>query len=102
MEEGRGRVHTNVGCDNCVGTGFRGRKAIFELMNMNSHIRELAFNLAPLVDLRRAAIAAGMRSLAHDGKIKILNGVTTPNEIAHATQVDNESQREAEAKAASA
>jgi len=99
LDEARGRAHTNVGCDNCVGTGFRGRKAIFELMNMNTHVRELAFNLAPLVELRRAALASGMRPLVYDGKLKILNGVTTPGEIAQATQVDLESQREAEAKA---
>jgi len=39
-------------------------------------------------ELRKAAIASGMRALVEDGKIKILNGVTTPEEIARNTQVD--------------
>src|SRR5205814_98911 len=44
-EEAVGRVHKAVGCDHCVGTGYRGRKAIFEMMIMNTAIRELAFKL---------------------------------------------------------
>lgn len=77
-----------AGCDHCNRTGYRGRKAIFEMMQMNSQIRELAFNLAPVSELRKAAVASGMRSLVEDGRIKILNGVTTPDEIARSTQVD--------------
>jgi type IV pilus assembly protein PilB len=87
-EEGMGKIMVGSGCGNCVNTGYRGRKAIFEMMLMNGEIRELAFNLAPVADLRRAAINNGMRSLVQDGKIKILGGVSTPAEIASATQVD--------------
>lgn len=87
-EEGLGKIMHPVGCDNCVNTGYRGRMAIFEMMVMNSHIRELAFKLAPVSELRNAALASGMRPLVEDGKIKILNGVTTPLEIAKMTQVD--------------
>ena len=54
---------------------------------MNSQIRELAFKLAPISDLRRAALNNGMRPLVGDGKLKILGGVTTPAEIAATTQV---------------
>jgi type IV pilus assembly protein PilB len=76
------------GCDNCGGGGFRGRRAIFEMMQMNSEIRELAFNLAPVSELRRAALSSGMRPLVQDGRLKVLNGVTTPAEIAVVAQVD--------------
>jgi type IV pilus assembly protein PilB len=93
--EAAGRVYRNVGCPACNGTGFRGRKAIFELMAMNSEIRELAFKLAPIGKVRRAAIAAGMRPLVGDGKIKVLRGVTTPAEIATVAQVDLEADRAA-------
>ncbi len=86
-DEARGKVHKNVGCEHCVSTGYRGRMAIFEMMIMNSHIRELAFKLAPLVEIRQAALASGMRPLVADGKIKILNAVTTPAEIASVAQV---------------
>jgi type II secretory ATPase GspE/PulE/Tfp pilus assembly ATPase PilB-like protein len=78
-----------------VNTGYRGRKAIFEMMLMNTQIRELAFNLAPISELRRAALASGMRPLVEDGKIKVLNGVTTADEIARSTQVDQEAAKAA-------
>ena len=88
LEEAVGRVNRPVGCDQCNGTGYRGRLGIYEMMIMNSTIRDLAFKLAPVADLRKAALASGMRPLVLDGKIKILNGVTTPEEIARNTQVD--------------
>lgn len=88
MEEGRNRVHKAVGCPNCNNTGYRGRQAIFEMMGMNSEIRELAFKLAPINHLRRAALSSGMRPLVGDGKIKVLRGVTTPDEVASITQID--------------
>ena len=87
-EQALGKAMGPAGCDHCNRTGYRGRKAIFEMMQMNSQIRELAFNLAPVSELRKAAVASGMRSLVEDGRIKILNGVTTPDEIARSTQVD--------------
>ncbi len=87
-EEARGKVMKPVGCPTCNGVGYRGRQAIFELMVMNSEIRELAFNLAPISQLRHAALANGMRPLVEDGKIKILKGVTTPDEIAKMAQVE--------------
>jgi type IV pilus assembly protein PilB len=87
-EEAVNRVHRAVGCPNCNNTGYRGRKAIFEMMGMNSEIRELAFKLAPISQIRRAALASGMRPLVADGKIKILKAVTTPDEVARSAQVD--------------
>ncbi|MBX3408939.1 MAG: Flp pilus assembly complex ATPase component TadA [Phycisphaeraceae bacterium] len=88
LEEGRGKVLRPVGCDNCNSTGYRGRQAIFEMMMMNNHIRELTFRLAPVSEMRQAAIASGMRTLVQDGKLKILKGTTTMQEIATTTQVD--------------
>ena len=87
-EEAEGRLRKGVGCAACNGTGYKGRKAIFELMVMNSEIRDAAFEMAPVAELRRLALANGMRSLVMDGKIKILNGVTTPEEIARVSQVE--------------
>jgi type II secretory ATPase GspE/PulE/Tfp pilus assembly ATPase PilB-like protein len=69
------------GCSACSGTGYRGRMGIFELMAMDSTIVELAFRRAPVVEIRRAAIAAGMRPLVEDGRIKIATGRTTPDEL---------------------
>jgi len=87
-EQGAGKVMKPVGCSKCVNTGFRGRKAIFEMMLMNARIRDLAFNKATVSSLREAALASGMRPLAEDGKLKVLRGMTTPAEIARVAQVE--------------
>jgi type IV pilus assembly protein PilB len=87
-EEAMGKVMKAVGCPNCKGTGYRGRKAIFEMMIMNSEIRELAFQRAGVSKLRAAAVRGGMRSLLGDGRIKILKGVTTPDEVAKYAQIE--------------
>jgi len=80
------KFYRGRGCNACGGTGYKGRQGIFELMELTSAIRELAFNRAPLNEIRKAARAAGMRSLLEDGRIKILNGVTTPDELVRITQ----------------
>ncbi|MGD9688187.1 MAG: GspE/PulE family protein [Phycisphaerales bacterium] len=87
-EEAEGRVLRGAGCPNCNKTGYRGRKGIYEMMSMTSEIRELAFKQEPLAKIRHAAVANGMRSLVEDGKIKILKGLTTPDEVARSTQVE--------------
>ena len=80
------QISKPVGCSHCSNTGYRGRKGIFELLVLNSEIRELAFNRAPTAELRRAAKATGMRLLLGDGHRKILKGVTSLEEIVRITQ----------------
>ncbi len=75
------------GCEECNHTGYKGRLGIFEMMEMNNTLRELAFNRAPLNEIRRAARATGMRTLLEDGKIKIRSGKTTIDELVRITQV---------------
>ena len=77
-----------VGCPACNGTGYRGRKGIFEMMVMNNEVRELAFKRAPSNVIRKAARASGMKSLLDDGKVKILAGISTPLEISRVTQAE--------------
>jgi type IV pilus assembly protein PilB len=81
-------IYQAVGCPRCANTGYRGRKGIFEMMVVNSQIRELAFNRAPLNQIRAAAVASGMRTLLGDGRLKILEGLTTPDEVSRVTQVE--------------
>jgi len=78
--------YRGAGCRNCNRTGYRERQGIFELMEMDNTLRELAFNRAPLNELRLAARAGGMRTLLHDGRTKIRNGVTTVEELMRITQ----------------
>ena len=72
----------------CQGTGFKGRAGIFEMVELNNEIRELAFAKAPTTELRKAAIASGMKTLAEDGKLKIFKGTTTPQEVARIAQTE--------------
>jgi type IV pilus assembly protein PilB len=81
-------VYRGRGCQRCSGTGYHGRLGIFEMLQMNSEMRELAFNRAPAMQLRKAAVASGMRTLRDDGKLKISKGTTTPDEILRVAQAD--------------
>jgi type IV pilus assembly protein PilB len=76
------------GCDYCTGTGFRGRIGIFEMMQMNNEIRTLAFDRSATNKIRKAALASGMKSLLADGRIKVLNGITTAEEVVKVAQVE--------------
>ncbi|MBL8815804.1 MAG: type II/IV secretion system protein [Planctomyces sp.] len=79
LEEGnwvRGR-----GCNNCQHTGFKGRRAVFELMTMNTTLREMAFNSEPAQNIRRQARLLGMRTLVEDAKDKAFDGMTSLSEV---------------------
>ena len=81
-------IYKPRGCDYCSGIGYRGRLGIFEMMTMSNEIRELAFERAPTNRIRKAALASGMKSLLGDGRIKVLNGVTTAEEVVKVAQVE--------------
>jgi len=86
--EAEGRILKEEGCGKCGGLGFKGRKAIFEMLQMNTELREMAFERAPASELRQAAVRIGMRTLLQDGKVKILKGTTTMAEIARFAQAE--------------
>ncbi len=81
-------VYKGKGCSQCQNTGYKGRIAIFEMIELNNEIRELAFSKAPTTELRKACKAAGMRTLMDDGKLKVLKGTTTPAEVIRITKVE--------------
>jgi type IV pilus assembly protein PilB len=58
------------------------------MLEMNNELRELAFQRAPAGELRRAAIASGMKTLLQDGRIKVFKGISTPQEVAKVTQAE--------------
>src|SRR5262249_49798310 len=64
------------GCAHCNHTGYRGRLGIFELMKMNSAIREMTFKREPTQTIRRQSRLLGMRTLLEDGINKALKGIT--------------------------
>jgi type IV pilus assembly protein PilB len=69
------------GCNHCNHTGYRGRLAIFELLRMNSAVREMTFNREAAQTIRRQARLHGMRTLLEDGVNKALKGITTLDEV---------------------
>ncbi|RIK67747.1 MAG: pilus assembly protein PilB [Planctomycetota bacterium] len=79
-------IYRPGGCSACNNTGYRGRRGIFEMLIMNSELRELAFNRASVTQVRRAAKATGMRTLLEDGQRKILAGATSIEEILRIAQ----------------
>ena len=81
-------IYKGTGCSQCQDTGFKGRLGIFEMVELNNEIRELAFAKAPTTELRKAARASGMRTLMEDGKIKIFKGITTPEEVCKISQTE--------------
>jgi type IV pilus assembly protein PilB len=81
-------IYKGTGCKRCNNTGYRGRLGIFEMVLMNTELRDLAFKQAAAVELRAAARAAGMRTLLEDGKLKILHGTTTPEDLLRVTQAE--------------
>lgn len=75
------------GCTSCGHSGFRGRRAIFELMLMSSAVRELTFNEAPATEIRRVAVSEGMSTLYVDGIRKACQGLTTIEEVARVAKI---------------
>jgi len=80
------KIMRGRGCKACHNTGYRGRIGLFEMMEMNTRLREMAFNRVATNKLRQAARAGGMRTLVEDGRRKILEGITTPEEVIRITQ----------------
>jgi type IV pilus assembly protein PilB len=69
------------GCNHCQKTGYKGRLGIFELMMINSKIREMIFADSSSTQLRDAAISQGMMTLYSDGLDKVMRGITTFEEV---------------------
>jgi len=70
-----------VGCAKCHNMGYKGRLGIFEVMVMNTELREMAFKHRPLNEIRQSARLLGMRTLIEDGIIKCMQGTTTLDEV---------------------
>jgi general secretion pathway protein E len=76
------------GCPQCKRTGYRGRTGIHELLVVDDEIRALVMKSADAAAIRRAATARGMTTLREDGADKVLQGITTVEEVLRVTQED--------------
>ena len=79
-------IYEAVGCDECRGTGYRGRSGIFEILPITDEIRPLIVANATASSIKQAALANGMKTLRQDGWEKVLSGVTTVDEILRVTE----------------
>jgi type IV pilus assembly protein PilB len=80
--------YEGVGCIECAGTGFRGRTAISELLDMSDRIRELILVKRPTSEIRRASKEEGLTSLREAAVTKAKAGVTTLKEINKVTFIE--------------
>jgi len=76
-----GTVFEPVGCPACQHLGYRGRTGIYELLMINDQVRRLSLEKADAGQIRNAAMEAGMVTLRSDGARKVVQGMTTPEEV---------------------
>jgi len=77
------------GCSHCLGTGYWGRTGIFEILVVDDDIRSLVVKRAGSNTIKQLAVEKkGMKTLRMDGAQKVLEGVTTPQEVLRVTQLD--------------
>ena len=82
------RFYEGAGCVECGGTGFKGRTAICELLNLSDRIREMILDRRPASEVKKAAHEDGMRFLRESAVEKVLTGLTTLREINKVTFVE--------------
>ncbi|MCA0362124.1 MAG: Flp pilus assembly complex ATPase component TadA [Armatimonadetes bacterium] len=76
-----------VGCEKCGGTGYKGRRGVYELMSVDEEIRRMTVDRAPASMIKDHALKAqNMRTLLAEGKLAVLEGITTAEEVLRVCQ----------------
>jgi type IV pilus assembly protein PilB len=89
IEPAKGQIFVHgTGCQNCNGTGYRGRVALYEVMLLTDTLRNSVIAGLPANQLKGLAIREGMQTLRMAGRNKILEGRTTISEVISATMAD--------------
>ncbi len=83
--EGTGKTKDGRECPKCKGSGYKGRVGLYEVMEMNDELRELILIGASALELRKKAIEHGMLTLRRSGLRKIMDGITTIEEVVRET-----------------
>lgn len=74
-------LYKGAGCDSCNGTGYKGRLALYEVMPITESLKELILQGASAIEIKREAIRAGMKSLRQSGISRMIEGITTLEEV---------------------
>ena len=83
-----GKLMKGAGCRTCNNTGYKGRVALYEVMRFTDSLKEMVLGGSSAADLKEGAIRGGMISLRMSGITKVLDGVTTTEEILRVTMAD--------------
>jgi len=84
----QGTIYEAVGCEECRMTGFKGRTGIYEIIVVDDTIRPLIVTRAASNVIKQQALKQGMRTLRDDGWTKVLEGITTVEEILRVSEED--------------
>jgi type IV pilus assembly protein PilB len=78
-----------AGCRTCSETGFKGRLAVYEVMELREELRDFVLNGASALELKREASRLGMKTLRQSALTKLAEGVTTLSEVFRVSSADN-------------
>jgi len=81
------KIYRKKGCPACMNTGYRGRTAIFEMMLLDDHLKKLILKTSDANQILKDAVKSGMTTLLQDGTRKILEGITTIEEVFRVTRI---------------
>jgi type IV pilus assembly protein PilB len=82
------QIMKGAGCATCSGTGYKGRIALYEVMRFSDDLKEMVLQGASAAELKQGAIKKGMSTLRMSGIRKVIDGMTTPEEIIRVTMAD--------------
>ena len=85
----KGRIYRGKGCEACKFTGYKGRTAIYEILVVDDSIKELILKRASANQIKERAKELGMVTLRQRGWQKVMEGITTPEEVMRVTEVEN-------------
>jgi type IV pilus assembly protein PilB len=82
------QIMKGAGCQTCNNTGYKGRVALYEVMRFSDDLKEMVLQGASAAELKVGAIKKGMSTLRMSGIRKVIEGITTPEEILRVTMAD--------------
>jgi type IV pilus assembly protein PilB len=88
-EIGQSTLFKGRGCRTCSETGYKGRVAVYEVMELTEELKEFVLNGASSMELKREAIRGGMTTLRRSSLNKLMEGTTTLSEVLRVSSADN-------------
>jgi len=81
LEDFDGKFARGKGCEHCLGTGYLGRTAIYEILPVDKEVKKMILERRDSDEIKEAAVKRGMKTLKMDGALKVAMGITTPEEV---------------------